>query len=37
VRSLAGHRAILEAIEQRDEDGAAEAMRGHLMFVEFRS
>jgi GntR family transcriptional regulator, transcriptional repressor for pyruvate dehydrogenase complex len=36
-RSLAGHRRILEAIEQRDEDGAAEAMREHLMFVSFRS
>jgi GntR family transcriptional regulator, transcriptional repressor for pyruvate dehydrogenase complex len=36
-RSLAGHRRILEAIEQRDEDGAAEAMREHLMFVAFRS
>jgi GntR family transcriptional regulator, transcriptional repressor for pyruvate dehydrogenase complex len=36
-RSLDGHRRILEAIEQRDEDGAAEAMREHLMFVAFRS
>jgi GntR family transcriptional regulator, transcriptional repressor for pyruvate dehydrogenase complex len=36
-RSLAGHRRILEAIEQRDEDGAGEAMREHLMFVAFRS
>jgi GntR family transcriptional regulator, transcriptional repressor for pyruvate dehydrogenase complex len=36
-RSLAGHQRILEAIEQRDEDGAAEAMREHLMFVAFRS
>lgn len=36
-QSLAGHRRILETIEQRDEDGAAEAMREHLMFVAFRS
>lgn len=36
-RSLAGHRQILAAIEQRHEDGAAEAMREHLMFVAFRA
>jgi GntR family transcriptional regulator, transcriptional repressor for pyruvate dehydrogenase complex len=29
-RSLAGHRAILEAIEAGDEDAAAAAMRAHL-------
>jgi GntR family transcriptional regulator, transcriptional repressor for pyruvate dehydrogenase complex len=32
-RSLAGHRAILEAIEAGDEDAAAAAMRAHLSLV----
>jgi GntR family transcriptional repressor for pyruvate dehydrogenase complex len=32
-RSLAAHRAILEAIEARDEDGAAARMRDHLSVV----
>jgi GntR family transcriptional regulator, transcriptional repressor for pyruvate dehydrogenase complex len=36
-RSLAGHLRILGAIERRDEDEAAEAMREHLMFVAFHS
>jgi GntR family transcriptional repressor for pyruvate dehydrogenase complex len=32
-RSLAGHRAILEAIERQDEEGAAASMREHLSVV----
>jgi GntR family transcriptional repressor for pyruvate dehydrogenase complex len=32
-RSLAAHRAILEAIEAEDEDGAAARMRDHLSVV----
>jgi GntR family transcriptional regulator, transcriptional repressor for pyruvate dehydrogenase complex len=32
-RSLAAHRAILDAIERSDEDGAAASMREHLSFV----
>jgi GntR family transcriptional repressor for pyruvate dehydrogenase complex len=32
-RSLAAHRAILDAIERRDEEGAASAMREHLSVV----
>jgi GntR family transcriptional repressor for pyruvate dehydrogenase complex len=32
-RSLAAHRAILQAIERRDEDGAAARMREHLSVV----
>jgi GntR family transcriptional regulator, transcriptional repressor for pyruvate dehydrogenase complex len=32
-RSLAAHRAILDAIERKDEDGAAASMREHLAVV----
>jgi DNA-binding FadR family transcriptional regulator len=32
--SLAGHRAILDAIRRRDPDGAAEAMRAHIEEIE---
>lgn len=34
-----GQDAVLgqEAIRQRDEEGAADAMREHLMFVAFRA